>query len=172
MIRRWKVLSNLIKRHGWTRGAELGVWRGQTFFHMLDVCPDLSLIGVDCWPSSLEPHEKDQSAGISTWYPPEVIRGYRDDVVSRAANYDRATIYEMDTVAAAELVPDGSLDFIFVDADHSTEGVLRDVQAWRSKVRQGGMILGHDEQWPSVHRALNELFESWTVHDDNVWSVP
>lgn len=171
MIHRWKVLSGIVRAHGWARGAELGVWKGQTLFHLLDTCPSLSMIGVDYWPTS-EPHEKDMDQGRSTWYPPEVIQGHRAKVLERAKGYEgRLVIYEMDTVAAADKVEDASLDFIFVDADHSTEGVLRDVGAWRQKVRTGGAILGHDEQWGSVQRALKQLFPSWSRHGDNVWSV-
>lgn len=173
MRRRWKVLSSLVKSCGWSRGAEIGVWRGQTFYHLLDVCPELELIGVDCWPAPESPHEKDQERGISTWYPPEVIRAHRASVLAALPAYgDRARIVEADSVVAAKSVEDGSLDFVFVDADHSTEGVLRDVAAWRPKLRPGGVLLGHDEQWPSVRRALSQLFDEWRVHDDNVWSVP
>ena len=170
-MRRWKVLSNLVKRHGWKTGAEIGVWKGQTFFHLLDVCPSLELlIGVDSWPTS-EPHEKDQDLGLSTWYPPEMIKVFRDSVVEKAATYDKAILHEMDSVAAADLVEDSTLDFVFIDADHSTEGVLRDIEAWRPKLKENGTLLGHDEQWPSVQRALKSLFDEWTVHGDNVWSV-
>ena len=128
------------------------------------------MIGVDCWPTSTEPHEKDMAVGRSTWYAPEVIQGHRANVLATAKQYDRLTIHEMDTVSAADLVAPESLDFVFVDADHSTEGVLRDVGAWRSKIRPGGTLLGHDEQWPSVQRALKQLFPRWAVHGDNVWS--
>jgi hypothetical protein len=130
------------------------------------------MIGVDCWPTSETSHEKDMNLGRSTWYPPEVIFDHRAKVLDRAQQYNgRLVFYEMDTVAAAENVEDASLDFVFVDADHSTEGVTRDVVAWTGKIRTGGAILGHDEQWPSVQRALKKLFPKWTRHGDNVWSV-
>jgi hypothetical protein len=37
--RRMEVLAALIAEHGWTKGAEIGVWKGATFFHLLDHCP-------------------------------------------------------------------------------------------------------------------------------------
>lgn len=41
-------------------------------------------------------------------------------------------------------MPDHTLDFIYIDADHSYEGVKGDIeQAWRL-VRYGGYIAGHD----------------------------
>lgn len=170
---RWKVLSAMVRHHGWQRGAEIGVWKGQTLYHLLDTCPGLVMIGVDNWDMGA-PREKDTELGVSTWYPPEIVRGHRDNVFTRAAVYgDRLTLLEMDSVAAADHVPDGSLDFAFVDGDHSTDGVLRDVAAWRPKIRAAGTILGHDEQWESVRRALEQLFPSgWTKHQDHIWSVP
>jgi predicted O-methyltransferase YrrM len=90
----------------------------------------------------------------------------------KAQRYANAILYHDDSLAVAKTIPDRSLDFVFIDAEHTTEAVLSDVQAWRDKVRPGGLILGHDEQWPSVQRALKSLFAKWTKHDDNVWSHP
>lgn len=36
------------------------------------------------------------------------------------------------------------LDFIYVDGDHSLEGVYTDLYSWTEKVKEGGIIAGHD----------------------------
>lgn len=82
---------------------------------------------------------------------------------------DRVTIHRMKTVDAAALVPDGSLDFVFIDADHTYEGCKADILAWAPKVRNGGAITGHDYHWPPVARVVNELLPNHLVHDDHVW---
>lgn len=38
----------------------------------------------------------------------------------------------------------GEVDFLIVDADHSEEGVLKDIDAWWPKVKRGGTALFHD----------------------------
>lgn len=43
----------------------------------------------------------------------------------------------------AEL-PQGLCDVLFIDADHSYEGVKRDFELWKGLVRNGGVILFHD----------------------------
>lgn len=66
----------------------------------------------------------------------------------------------MDSVEAASIVR-SDLAAVFVDADHSYEGCLRDIHAWYPKVRAGGMIAGHDfggESFPGVTKAVGEVF--------------
>lgn len=170
--RRFEVLERLVKQNGWTVGAEIGLFKGTTFFHLLKTCPGLTLIGVDSWHAESEPHSKDMNVGRSTWHSPAEMAELALGVMMKAKLYPQATVYHCDSVEAADRVDDGTLDFVFIDADHSTEGVLRDVEAWAPKVKATGWIVGHDEQWPSVRRALKALFPTWTVHGDNVWSVP
>lgn len=47
------------------------------------------------------------------------------------------------TVCAA-LIPDGALDFVYLDARHDRDGVLADLWAYWPKVRLGGVIAGDD----------------------------
>jgi len=56
----------------------------------------------------------------------------------------RVEVCRMDSAAAAALFPDRSLDFVYIDGDHSYEGCRRDILAWAPKVRVGGVLAGHD----------------------------
>jgi hypothetical protein len=61
------------------------------------------------------------------------------------------------TVVAVDFA-DESLDAIYLDGDHSYEGVKTDINAWSPKVKIGGLIMGHDFiHEPGVHRAVTEL---------------
>ena len=57
---------------------------------------------------------------------------------------DRAIYLPVDSLLAADLVEDESLDFIYIDAGHSYIEVKSDFLAWYPKVRSGGIISGHD----------------------------
>jgi hypothetical protein len=35
-------------------------------------------------------------------------------------------------------------DLVFLDGDHSYQGLLEDIQGWWPRVRQGGILAGHD----------------------------
>ena len=59
-----------------------------------------------------------------------------------------------------------SLDFCFIDADHAYESVSKDIDAWRPKVKRGGILAGHDyihEPGFGVVQAVNERFARFEV---------
>ena len=64
----------------------------------------------------------------------------------------------MPSVDAAKLVPDKSLDYIYIDGDHTYEGLMKDLNAWYPKLADGGMISGHDYYVTSVNEATKEFF--------------
>jgi hypothetical protein len=45
---------------------------------------------------------------------------------------------------AADEIPKNSLDFVYIDADHSFENVMIDLILWAQRVRLGGIVSGHD----------------------------
>ncbi len=55
--------------------------------------------------------------------------------------------------------PDLPLDLLFIDGDHSFEGVMRDLITWAPKVKAGGLIFLHDADtgsFPGVQFAIKE----------------
>ena len=159
---REKYLEQMAKRHGWKVGAEIGLWYGRTFFHLLDTVPGLVLYGVDDWrPVKELTHHKDQERN-------------RMDVWERAKNYKgRAIILEMPSLVAAQVVGDDTLDFVFIDADHSREAVLGDIGVWVPKIKPGGFATGHDWDWASVRSAVIASLPDATPGtggNDWVWS--
>lgn len=56
---------------------------------------------------------------------------------------------------------DESFDMIFIDGNHEYEEVMKDFKNWYSKLRQGGILLGHDYRRnvsERVAKAVNEFF--------------
>ena len=48
------------------------------------------------------------------------------------------------SVEMAKKVKDGSLDFVYLDGDHSYEGCRNDIHAWLPKLKLGGIMAFHD----------------------------
>lgn len=151
-------LPALCRELGFTKGAEIGVWRGAysaTFceagMHMLCVDPWLSYPAWQDTKNSLAPAAQEQLMAES----------YRD-AVARLTPLN-ATIARKFSAEAAADVPDGSLDLVYIDGNHVYDAVIQDLTLWSTKVRSGGIIAGHDfrifANKPTIHvvAAVNDF---------------
>lgn len=86
---------------------------------------------------------------------------------------DAVCLLVTDSLTAASLFADRSVDFCFLDARHDYESVKADILAWKPKIKPGGWLAGDDLTpiWPGVIRAVNELLPEarpWS-HDSWRW---
>lgn len=166
---RWHIVGGLCLLNNYRKGAELGVSTGRFTMFLCGAMHDMEMTCVDLWNE--QPNNTGEGAETFVGWDHD---GHYQTFKQVCADYfdGRVTIHRMDTVAAAGLVEDGSLDFIFIDADHTYEGCKRDIEAWTPKVRTGGMICGHDynPKWPGVIRAVNESGMKFAVMPDSVWA--
>ena len=58
----------------------------------------------------------------------------------------------------AEKFEDGFFDYLYLDADHSKKSVLADLKYWYPKVKNGGIIAGHDV-YCDQNNAFREHFD-------------
>ena len=72
---------------------------------------------------------------------------------------NRVVILQEESTVAAATLKDDSLSLVYIDADHSYEGVISDIRAWFPKVKRGGYMAFHDYQNPAygVKRAVTEM---------------
>jgi predicted O-methyltransferase YrrM len=70
-----------------------------------------------------------------------------------------------------DMFEDNSIDFIYIDAEHTYESVKRDLELYLPKLKRGGTIGGHDyhEVWPGVCNAIDEKFTNITRFIDTSW---
>lgn len=67
---------------------------------------------------------------------------------------------QISSAEAANEYEDSSLDFVWIDGDHSYDAVIIDINAWLPKVKPGGWMGGHDYNHPQhegVKQACCEL---------------
>jgi predicted O-methyltransferase YrrM len=87
-------------------------------------------------------------------------------------NYPNITKVKLPSVQAAEQYADYSLDFVYIDADHAYASVVADINDWKSKVKPGGYIAGHDSYMPEVLKAVMDcLGEPLQYFTDTSWIV-
>jgi hypothetical protein len=143
-------------------GAEIGVFRGHMSRRLLAYMPGLHLVMVDSWSASnfdsAYAKTGDFHAGLSL----EQQEGFMREAQGNIAFADNRTIILRDpSIEAARQILDGTLDFVFIDADHSYEGCKADIEAWLPKLKAGGLLSGHDYDNPEydfgVTRAVDEF---------------
>ena len=70
-------------------------------------------------------------------------------------------------------IADGSLDFVYIDGDHSYDSCKEDINMWLPKIKQGGIIAGHDYLeacFMGVVNAVNETFgKPDKTYNDTSW---
>lgn len=119
------------------RGAEIGVYKGEFAETLLSTWPGTLLL-VDVW--------RHMEGYLDSWNLNDASaeENYQETRRRLKRFGARAEIMRLESADAAQAVPDDSLDFIYVDANHSYEAVSRDLTLWYPKVRAGGLISGHD----------------------------
>ena len=155
---RYYWLEDLVKRNHFTLGAEVGCKDGVTTSYLLKTCSELHLFAVDLW--EFRPEILSDSAF-------EILKNYnfekiKNDFIKSITPFrDRVTMLQGISWEAAKWVDDNSLDFVFIDADHAYESVVRDIRAWTPKLKPQGILSGHDLLYIGVWRAVNDLLNDW-----------
>lgn len=124
------LLARVYADLGFTVGAEIGVRRGRYSEILCKDIPGLRLTLIDPWA----PDSK---------YPLERQEAFMQLAYERLAPY-RVTFLRKTSMAALADVPDASLDFIFIDANHLFDFIMMDIICWVPKVKSGGIVSVHD----------------------------
>jgi len=71
---------------------------------------------------------------------------------------DKVVWLRMTSDEAVDKIPN-ELDFVYIDGNHRYEFVKDDIENYLPKVREGGLLAGHDYEFSEVHRAVNEILK-------------
>lgn len=136
-------------------GVEIGTHRADYASILLDAWEG-RLYCVDPWsvPEGYEEQALRLPEGARRDGVPDREADY-DVAVARLRKYDhRARVLRMTSAEANALFDDGSLDFVYIDGDHSEMAVFNDLRWWWPKLRDGGIIAGHDWLCPGEEAGL------------------
>lgn len=145
-------LAEFVHKLGLKVGVEVGVAAGEYSDVLARANPQMKLYGVD--PHESYPTYKDY-VKESTFNNMLDSAHHRLD---RFPNYEFIRKYSLD---AAKDFEDGSLDFVYIDANHAEPYVSQDINAWAEKVRAGGIVSGHD--YARIRGNDNEDSKNWAV---------
>lgn len=127
-------LAAYFHEQGFKVGAEVGVFAGHYSEVLCRAVPGLKLYCVDAWAPYAGYRDHKFEASFKRAY---------DSTVERLKPYNHEIIrkFSMDAVKDFE---DESLDFVYIDGNHSYEHVRDDIREWAKKVRKGGIVAGDD----------------------------
>ena len=153
-------------------GVEVGVAFGGHCKAILDSCMVTRLVGVDSYR-----HRSGYKDPMNL--PQPKFDELHQRTCDRLAVYgERFRLIRKDSLAAAEDFSRESVDFVYLDADHSKEGLWKDLTTWFFVVREGGVLAGHDYGHPDfagVKEAVDRFFGrfGWSVQHrpSGVWWV-
>ena len=109
--------------------CELGVDKGDFSELILKYCNPEKLHLVDLWGS--ERYSQDKKRNVEEKFKPQIASGKVQ--IDIGYSTDVGKIYE-----------DNYFDWIYIDTDHSYEGTFNELETYRLKVKDNGIIAGHD----------------------------
>lgn len=134
-------LYKLFAELGYKVGCEIGLEKGKNAQTMFECIPNLKLYGVDAYKQ----HPQASYAHVATirHWDEHYLAGAKKQAQKRMRGKNAIIIEKFSEIAIQD-IPDNSLDFVYIDADHSYDFVMQDMILWGRKVRKGGMVSGHD----------------------------
>lgn len=138
--------------------VEIGSWLGngstRVFIDALRSVADVKLYCVDTWAGSTNvEHHRD----VVDRY--DVFEIFLKNI-QLAGGSPFVHPLRMSSREAANVIADGSADLVFIDGNHAYPDTVEDIALWRSKLRPGGILCGHDCECRPSGRLRDAIYAS------------
>jgi hypothetical protein len=147
---------------------EFGTWRGRSTAALTTA---KQVVCCDSWCGQkgvrLEPELFEDGLPFSQFF--ETFTDLIDDAAVVPYVMDLSNPLFVDALVAEF---GGKAEMVFIDADHSKEGVLRDIDTAKRLLIKGGILCGHDynePDWPGVTEAVNERLKHFSLPAGSIW---
>jgi hypothetical protein len=128
-------LAKLLHEWDFKKGVEVGVAAGEYSLEIMQANPQMTLYGID-------PYTPYRGYRDYTWIG--TYTSLHEQAHQRLDGFPNYHFVEEFSPGAAQNFEDGSLDFVYLDGNHSEPYITQDIEAWTPKVRSGGIVAGHD----------------------------
>ena len=142
--------------------VEVGTFSGENAVVMAQYFK--SVVTVDPWANGYDKDDHASNADMA-----EVEKKYFE----RIADFSNISHMKLTSLEGVKKFDDGSLDLVYLDGDHQTEAVVADIDAWKPKVRKGGILAGHDIGIQKVYDALQQRLNGIVakIFTDSSWGI-
>lgn len=163
------LINPLKSLQGELVGVEVGVCNGVTSeLYVKEIKNIKKIYAVDSYPSFVD------------WDGTRVTKERQEETMRRCkerlSKYSNIEFVHKTSLEFGLQLEDDSIDFVFIDGDHSYEATLKDMQTYWPKVKTGGVFSGHDINLPTVTRAVKEFFKEKPetkifMVENNAWYI-
>jgi len=136
---REELWCNILKSIKPKYACEIGVWKGEFAKILLSNIPSIKKYTmVDPWKN------------LKDWNKPAnfntiEFNKIRDEALENVKKFHKKTIeFRLPTKQAANKIKNSSLDFIYIDGDHTLRGITIDLITLLPKIKKNGLIGGDD----------------------------
>lgn len=153
-------LTELFNELDFRVGVEVGVRDGGYSLTLMRSITGLRLYGVDPY----EPHK-----GYRDHTRKSTFEGFEKEAHDKLDDYSNYHFIRDYSANAVETFEDNSLDFVYIDGDHSFYEATFDIEKWSKKVRPGGIVSGDDyfkhkgNARIHVHQVVNGYTDAWHI---------
>lgn len=169
-MRRTKTLNSLPKN---SIGLEIGVWKGEFTEEIIKIVQPKRLYLLDPW--IFQPNSPDGKENYSTrWYGGSAAKSQKDmdsiyqNVCNQFKNNANITIFKAFSADLPTLLPEYTLDWTYIDGNHSYDYVMKDLELSFKLVKENAMITGDDFSHPGVQKAVFEFHDKYKLHITNL----
>jgi predicted O-methyltransferase YrrM len=140
--------------------VEIGSWQGQSIIHLCQRLQDISkATKVHCVDTFMGEQNQPAHVEIVAGHGGSIRHVFEENTLAAGVS-EMITIHQGDSAESASDFADASLDFIFIDAAHDYDSVVKDLAAWWPKLKTNGIFAGHDYPWHEVKQAVTEHAEA------------
>jgi hypothetical protein len=155
---------------------EIGVLRAKNIVALVDMCPNISnIVGVDSYEAYTD-------TLVGSYSVPYKLSQHHKSIAEKAiagsSHPEKIKLWVIDSDEAALQTEDKSIDVVFLDAQVTVGQTAKDVLAWHPKVKDGGILCGHDWYCKGVQKEVYEALETlgytkedMTILGNEVWWI-
>jgi len=154
--------------------VEVGVWKGDFSKKIWDISNPNLLVLVDSWTFD----EKVRGCAPQVNGKEPLNQFFFDqakkDTFNKFKTNENVHILDSNSSEASSNYIDNYFDYIYLDAEHSYQAVINDLNMWYPKLKKNGVLFGDDYYWReeddtlSLHKAYQEFINKNNI---NKWCV-